>query len=190
VQRKFSINKHVILIWKALNVPGLLAHLYSLHQHCDMPACNFFSYYDCGTFPLFPSFSIKIDDSKDSLVNFKAIGTQQSAPLDDAEPCNNSHSEADRPAHDMMSKIDFSLPNPKAHPSPHHSNPPSLGHILPDTPSPSNSSKPTAADLDASAIQPLSKHLLFKLHKDPHNLPEVPPAYTLGACEKRTQFDN
>ena len=32
--------------------------------------------------------------------------------------------------------------------------------------------------------------LLSLLHKDPHNLPDVPPAYTPGACEKRTQFDN
>jgi len=72
---KFSINKHVILIRNALHVPGLLAPLYSLCQHCLMPGCGFFSHYDCGAFLLVPSFSIKIDDSEDCLVNCKAIGT-------------------------------------------------------------------------------------------------------------------
>jgi hypothetical protein len=61
---------------------------------------------------------------------------------------------------------------------------------LPHPTAPATSTIPTATELDASALQPLSTRLLTQLHKNPHNLPEVPPAYTLGACEKRTQFDN
>jgi hypothetical protein len=87
-----------------------------------MPGCAFFSHFDCGVFLLFPSFSIKIDDSEDCLVNFKAIGTRPSASLAYVEPRNNSHTEAARTAHvippeddsDLMSKIDFHMTDPKA----------------------------------------------------------------------------
>ena len=193
---KLSINKHVILVRNALHVPGLSALLYSLRQHRLMPGCGFFSHYKCGAFLLFPSFLIKIDDSEDCLINVKAIGTHPSAPIAYAEPCDNLQQEAARSAHlipppddsDIVSKINFHIPDPKAHPLP--SCPPSSDQSLPHSTVPADSTIPTTTELNASALQPLSTCLLAQLHKDHHNLPEVPPAYTPGACEKRTKFDN
>jgi hypothetical protein len=78
---KFSINKQVILVRITLHVPGLSALLYSLHQHRLMPECGFFSQYDCGAFLLFPTFLIKVDDSKDCLVNLKLLGLDNPLPL-------------------------------------------------------------------------------------------------------------
>ena len=195
---KFSINKHVILVRNALHVPRLSAPLYSLRQHRLMPGCGFFSHCDCGAFLLLPSFSIKIDDSEDCLVNFKAIGTRPLASLAYAEPHNNSHMEKARMAYvippeddsDLMSKIGFHIPDPKAHPSPLNCHPPSSDQLMSHNTTPTDSYIPSAAILDASATQSLSKRIISQLHKDPDNLPEVPPTYTLGACEKRTQFDN
>jgi len=141
---KFSINKHVILVRNVLHVPGLSAPLYSLHQHRLMPGCGFFFHFDCGAFLLFPTFSVKVDDSEDCLVNFKAVGTRPLAPIDYAEPCDNSHHAAARPVHliptdddsDLLSKIEFHLPDPKACPSPHRSPPSSLDQQHSATPSP------------------------------------------------------
>jgi hypothetical protein len=133
-----------------------------------MPGCSFFSHYDCGAFLVFPSFSIKIDDSEDCLVNFKVIGTRLLASLAYAEPRNNSHTEAAKMAHvippeddsDLMSKIGFHILDPKAQPSPLNSHPPTLDQLATHNTTPTDSYIPNTTILDASATQPLSKCLI------------------------------
>jgi len=131
---------------------------------------------------------IKIDDSEDCLVNFEAIGTQQSSPSAYTEPCDTSLHEAARPAHvippdkdsNLMSKISFHLPDPISRPLPLQPTPTSMDHLPPCTTSLTNPPILTAADFDALALQPLSKRQLSQLHQDPHNLPHVPPSLHSG----------
>ena len=78
---KFSLNGKIIMVRNALHVPGLTDSLYSLRQHRFMEGCGFFSHHDSGAFLLFPTFTIKVDDSVDCLLNFKAIGKTQTYHL-------------------------------------------------------------------------------------------------------------
>ena len=147
---KFSLNRHVVLVCNALHVPDLTDPLYSLRQHCFMEGCSFFSQYDSGAFLLFPSFSIKIDDSVDCLLNFKPIGLAKSKPIEYAEPRLSIPSfHSARPAHIIPSDDSEVSTNP----------------ITPPQTTPSNTNKVLSdLDLKTSATQPLSKRLLLSIH--------------------------
>lgn len=199
---KFSLNGHVVLVRNALHVPGLTDPLYSLRQHRFMSGCGFFSHYDSGAFLLFPDFSIKVDDSVDCLLNFKAIGRNKSKPIAYAEPrSSNPAFDSARPVHVIepddsddaaLSNIQYNIPVPKAKSSPKTT--PTIPNTPAATPDPpaavvEETTIVDEADLEAASITPLSKRLLSSIHHTPDNLPPIPPSYTPGACENRTTFD-
>ena len=68
-----SLNGKTILVRNALYVPALRAPLYSLRKHKTMPGCGTFSFHGLGSHILFPQFTLKTDDSVDSLVSYKSI---------------------------------------------------------------------------------------------------------------------
>jgi hypothetical protein len=158
-----------------------------------MAGCGFYSHYDSGAFLLFPTFTIRVDDRVDCLLNFKAIGRDPSEPLSYAEPrFSDPAFDSARPAHIIEpdpdddvdhSSITYSIPTPKTTPTP----------ISTTTPPQSCPSSPQSIlDLDAqetSAKTPLSQRILHAIHADPSALPPIPPSYTPGACENRTTFD-
>ena len=83
---KFSINGKVLIIRNCLHVPGLRSPLYSLQKHKGMPGCGAFSFYDVGSYILFPDFTLRIDDSIDNLVSYKSIGRSPCKHLDYVQP--------------------------------------------------------------------------------------------------------
>jgi hypothetical protein len=93
--------------------------------------------------------------------------------------------------------ISHHIPDPKAKapttpqppPKAQQDAPPPSSTLPEQTSSHSDDIVITQDDLERWTSKPLSKRLLAALHDNPTNLPEVPPAYTPGACEKRTQFD-
>jgi hypothetical protein len=160
-----ALNGKNILIRNALHVPALRAPLYSLRRHRLMEGCGFYAHYNDGNFVLFPTFSLKVDDSKDNLISYRPIGRSYITHLDYAEKRHTPSSSA-RPAHA----------------------PPT---IIPDdsyVAAPTSSSSPLPNDADIPSI-PLSAKQLHKLHSDPAKLPPIPPSATPSASESRTTFD-
>jgi hypothetical protein len=126
----------------------------------------FYAHFNDENFILFPTFSLKVDDSKDNLISYRPIGRSYISHLDYAEKRHPSTSSA-RPA----------------------SAPPT---VIPDdssvsSPSPPPSPAPSAPDNTPPA--PLSAKQLHKLHDNPTSLPPVPPSATPSASESRTTFD-
>lgn len=207
---KFSLNGKIIAVRNALHVPRLTDPLYSLRQHRFMDSCGFFSHHDSGAFLLFPDFAIKVDDSVDCLLNFKPIGRAPNTPPDYVKPKLSGTSTAARPAHVVpdddaisddaaLSLINYTVLDPKAKPQPSSAAPP-LTSTQDNVPSDLTTGSYTdntipqdsvlsPAELAKWTARPLSKRLLTALHHDPTNLPDITPAYTPGACERRTQFN-
>jgi hypothetical protein len=52
------------LIRNALHVPALRAPLYSLRRHWLIKGCGFYAHFNDGNFVLFPTFLLKVDNSK------------------------------------------------------------------------------------------------------------------------------
>jgi hypothetical protein len=87
----FPLNNKVIKVRNALHVPDLRQPLYSLRKHKTMPGCGTFSHNNVGSFILFPSFVLCIDDSIDNIVTYKSIGRSQPTLLPDyTEPRHTS----------------------------------------------------------------------------------------------------
>jgi hypothetical protein len=162
-----ALNGKNILIRNALHVPALRAPLYSLRRHRLMEGCGFYAHYNDGNFVLFPTFSLKVDESKDNLISYRPIGRNYIPHLDYAEKRHPSTSSA-RPA----------------------TAPPTL---IPDdssvasSPPPASPPVPTHSD---SPAKPLTPATLRKLHSNIEALPPVPPCATPSAVESRTTFDS
>eukprot|EP00956_Cyclotella_meneghiniana_P038384 scaffold153478_cov36-Cyclotella_meneghiniana.AAC.2 len=151
--------------------------------------------FDSGAFLLFPNFTIKVDDRVDCLLNFKPIGRSKSPPIEYAEPRqSNPAFDSARPAHlipsddsddaTILSQISCHVPTPKSTPSS-----PTTPAQTPPEPRPSSPTTViTDLEVEAHTLKPLSNRLLSALHTDPNNLPPMPPSYTAGACETRTEF--
>ena len=78
----FSLNGHNILVRDCLHVPDLRSPLYSLRKHRHMPGCGYISQFGVGSFILFPTFIVKVDDSEDNLVTFKPVGKTTSSSIE------------------------------------------------------------------------------------------------------------
>jgi len=172
---KFSLNGKVILVRGALHVPDLRGPLYSLRKHKSLPGCGTFSHYDVGSYILFPTFALRIDDSVDNVVSYRSIGRRKSAPLDYAQPRTATPSA--RPTHlvprDDDDDDDAGVPD-------------DASAVVPTPPPPT----PTPDDLVSSCAAPLTSRLLRQLHPDLASLPPVPPSATAAPCEHRTSFDS
>eukprot|EP00956_Cyclotella_meneghiniana_P031975 scaffold85846_cov40-Cyclotella_meneghiniana.AAC.3 len=156
---KFSLNGHIILVRDALHVPGLTDPLYSLCQQRFMKGC--------ATTPTI--------DYAEPRHLFPAFGSARPAHL---IPADTDDDDAT-----VMSNIKFHIPTPKTTPAS-------------STPEPSQPTRPpsptsviTDLEFGASASEPLSQRLLSSIHHDPTQLPPLPPTYTPGPCENRTQID-
>jgi transposase InsO family protein len=187
---RFYLNDKVIEVRHALHVPGLRAPLYSLRRHRHMFDCGYYSQFGVGSFILFPTFTIKVDDSEDNIVSFKAIGRSPCKRVDYKEP---KHPQARPAAHlipnDDLHHISFHIPDPKARKLP----PPKPSAPTP-TPLPDSSDHDSTVvsdeDLTASASKPLTKRMLATIHEDPSNFQPVPPQYTPAPSENTTKFDS
>jgi hypothetical protein len=179
----FSLNGQVLTVRNALHVPGLRQPLYSLRKHKTMPGCGTFSHSDVGSFILFPTFVLRIDDSIDNLVTYKSIGRQQpNIRSDYVEPrrhssANNTTTTTTTTPH-IIPSDDASTTN-DSH--------------LPETSTTNDSHSPDTVvipdeDLIASASQPTTS-LLQSIHDDVTKLPPVLPQNTPAPCESRTTFE-
>ena len=96
-----------------------------------MEGCGYYSDYTLGSFMLFPTFLLQVDDSTDNIVSLKALGRDYDGHIDYKEPKYKA-----RPAHlipdDDMQYIKYSILDPKAHPI----SPPSTSPSPTPTPSP------------------------------------------------------
>jgi hypothetical protein len=164
------LNGKNILIRNALHVPALRAPLYSLRRHRLMEGCGFYAHYNDGNFVLFPTFSLKVDDSCDNLISYKTIGR---TPIDILHYAERRHPTT-----------------PSARPA--ASNTP---HVIPDecAPDPIRPKSPTSVisdeELLSTSSEPLSDRLLKSIHLDLDSLPPVPASATPSAVESRTEFD-
>jgi hypothetical protein len=182
----FMINGKTIQVRDALHVPGLRAPLYSLRKHRHMDGCGYYSQFGVGSFILFPSFTIEVDDSEDNIVSYKSIGRQLNVKLDYKEP---KYPQA-RPAHlipddEDLQHVTFHVPDPKARKLPPVPSTPSV----PD-PDPDDSIIISDDELTQSATKPLTKRMLAAIHDDVSKIPSVPPAYTPAPAENSTKFDS
>jgi hypothetical protein len=148
-----------------------------------MDGCGYYSQYGVGSFILFPTFTIEVDDSSDNLVSFQAVGDYKEPKQLAARPAHIVPPEDDDDA-DALSQIKITIPDPKARPFPQDTTPP---HNHPPTTPYPKSQVPdednlviSDSDFVASAQQPLTKRMLTHIHDDPSSLPEVPPEYTPG----------
>ncbi len=142
-----------------------------------MPGCGTFSHFDVGSFILFPSFSLRVDNSVDNLVSYRSIGRLSSPRIDYAEPRRTRTSA--RPSHvipdDSATVASTVVPDNSATvastpavPDAPQSPSSSLGHTV--TPS---------ASINIPDTTPLlTDRLLHKLHDDLANLLPVPPNAT------------
>ena len=146
-----------------------------------MPGCGTFSFNGLGSHILFPQFTLKIDDSVDSLVSYRSIGKSfDPETLDYAEP------RASRATTAPAFIEDDEPPAPVASPPPKPTTTPDV--VPPDVaPTPDTITK---LELIESVEAPLSTTLLHKLHLDPTDLPPIHPSNTPSPCENRTNFDN
>jgi hypothetical protein len=182
----FMINGKTIQVCDALHVPGLRAPLYSLRKHRHMDGCGYYSHFGVGSFILFPTFTIEVDDTEDNIVSYKSIGRQPNVKLDYKQP---KYPQA-RPAHlipddEDLKHITFHVPDPKARRLPPASTPPVTEEINPDA-----TIVISEEELTQSAAKPLTKRMLSAIHDDVSKIPSVPPAYTPAPAENTTSFDS
>lgn len=166
-----------------------------------MRGCGYYSQFGVGSFILFPTFTIQVDDSEDNIVSFKSIGRNPHIKNDYTEP----KPEDARPAHIIpddtvpstindMATVQFRSIVPKASrraPPPRPAAPPTTPPDNLD--SEFDSPKPvviTDEELRQSAEKPLTKRQLQAIHEGINCLPEVPPSYTPGPAESTTTFDS
>jgi hypothetical protein len=198
---KVLLNDKIILLRNVLHVPQLNEPLYSLRRHSQMPEFGYFSSFETGSHLLFPTFVLEIDTSVDNIISFNSIGHSPCATIDYAEPriypTPRAHPANLIPPDDDTTdhlSVTYNVPTPKSgSPPPSPSPTPS-----PEPPSPPASpvrpSSPTSVITDEELIsassESISSKLLTFLHKDPLNLPPVPPSSTPGPAEHRTTFDS
>ena len=189
-----------------MHVPALREPLYSLRKHKSMPGCGTFSFYNVGSYILFPNFALRIDDSDDNMVSYRSIGRSPIQQLDYAEPRAN-RSTTNSPNIPLATPTAIPTSDPHVIPSDESISPADPTSIpssqptdesdavtvdtVPDEPPlPTNDTPISESDLIANTSQPLSKRSISKLHHDPANLPDVRPANTPAPCENRTDFDS
>lgn len=120
-----------------------------------MEGCGFYAHYNDGNFVLFPTFLLKVDDSKYNLISYQPIGCSYISHLDYAEKRHTSSSSA----HPVTSTPTVISDDSSIAPSP--------------------LTAPTKPTLDnAKPMAPLSHKMLQKLHNDMSSFPPVPPHVT------------
>ena len=209
---KFSLNGKVILVRNALHVPNLRAPLYSLLKHKNMPGCGTLSMFGVGSFILFPSFQLQIDDSVDSIISYKSIGHGPSGPIDYAEPRTSARNASvphiippDDSVPPSTSLPPTSVPTTKTSSTivPDDQSvqttstasltddDSSVSETIPDISAPTSPPPPSVTIIDDKDLstKPISKSTLLKLHTDPEDLPDIRPCDTPAPCENRTVFD-
>ena len=77
----YSLNGKVVKTRNCLYIPALRGPLYSLQAHWMNPGCEVFSSYDVGSFLFFPTFTLQIDDSRENLVGYQALGFSYDGPI-------------------------------------------------------------------------------------------------------------
>ena len=84
---KFSLNEKVIVTKNCMHVVDLQALLYSLRRHCRLPGCGTVSHCDSGSYVLFLTFSLHVDDSVDHMLSYRSIRRELGVPwCDYVEP--------------------------------------------------------------------------------------------------------
>lgn len=82
----FRLNNYVVKIRNVLHIPALRAPLYSLRSHRMQPGCGTLSSYDIGSYVIFPTFVLKIDDSTDNLISYKSLGPSYKGEIHYKQP--------------------------------------------------------------------------------------------------------
>jgi hypothetical protein len=187
---KFYLNNiKVVEVRNALHVPGLQAPLYSLCQHRHMEGCGYYSQFGVGSFVLFPTFTIQVDDSEDNIVSFKAIGALSNIPTDYTEPKYPSACPVHViPVENEMASVQFCSIVPKAGTqTPPPAKTPPTPEVVPD---PDSTFTITNEELTRSAEKPLTKRMVKAIHENVQSIPDVPPSYTPAPAEHTTSFDS
>lgn len=159
------------------NNSGLLTDpMYSLCQHRYMEGCGFFSHYDSDAFLLFPNFTIKVDDTDDCLLYFKAIGNTPNTLPDYVE--HRASADEDISDDTALSLIRQPIPDSTARSPLSSSFPPNPPTQKPTDSDMTPTTIPTELDLSPADIEkwtacPLSKRLLTALDKNLSNLPDI-----------------
>jgi hypothetical protein len=185
---QFLLNGKVIEVRDALHVPDLRAPLYSLCRHHHMDGCGYYSQFGVGSFILFPTFTIQVNDTEDNIVSFKSIGRLPCATVH----CKEPKTPTARPVHvipikNEMASVKFRSIVPKVG----KQTPPPTPPTPESSPSPDSEAHViTDEKLMQSAKKPLTKRMLNAIHDDIKNLPEIPPSYTPGPAENTTEFDS
>jgi len=190
---KFSLNDKLSLIRNCLQVPGLRSPLYSLCKHKDTPGCGTFSFYDAGSYIIFPDFALRIDISVDKLVSYESIGQTSCAQLDYAQlRANRSTSDKYQEPHTStitQDEDDISVATEATESCSESNNESATDAKAPDEDAVSDEEPQTEAELIATTKVPLTPSMLCKLHANLANISAVRPSNTAAACEKRTTFD-
>ena len=158
-----------------------------------MPGYGAFSFYDVGSYILFPDFALRIDDSIGNLVSYRSIGRTSYAQLDYAQPrANRSTSNTQHKPHTSVitqDDDDTSVATAATAPCSDSDTENETDTEKPDEDIDSNEEPQTEAELIATTKEPLTPSMLSKLHTNPANIPAVCPSNTAAACENRTTFD-
>jgi hypothetical protein len=209
---KILLNGRVILLRNVLHVPALQEPLYSLRRHREMPECGYYSSFETGSHLLFPTFVLEVDTSVDNILTYESIGANAVSRLDYAEPREYPQPRA-RPAtliepdpaeENEMNQVQFNYMPPKSIPT---ANLPSTTPKPASAPDDATPTTPTSTEQDhdlstpppivisddellQATSEPLTTKTLSSIHRDPSNLPPIPPSYTPGPAERRTTFDS
>ena len=129
-----------------------------------MEGCGYFSQHGVGSFILFPTFVVEVDDSVDNLVSFESVGRDSSQPLAYKQSKVSAHPAHLIPPKDTneMLQVRFMVPHPKAKPRiPLPTSPPT-------TPTGDCSDPPIVIsdeELITSATKPLTKRMVAAIHE-------------------------
>lgn len=193
----YSLNGKVVKTRNALHIPSLRGPLLSLRRHRRRQGCGVYSSYDVGSYILFPTFVLEVDDSHDNLLSYKSLGHSYTGHIDYVKP-RTPQVDVSTPSGRPSTTIEPTTTPIHLIPSDDDSVqlPPSSDEESPSPPGAPVSPSPTASEtpltddeLAVNTAAPLTSRTLGALHHDPTSLPAVPPAYTAAPCESRTTFD-
>ena len=66
----FLMKELIVLFLRALHVPSLRAHHYSIQSHHTQHGCAYYDEYIAGNLLLFPRMFTNVDSSMDNIVSF------------------------------------------------------------------------------------------------------------------------
>ena len=195
---KFSLNGKVVRLRDCMHVPGLRAPLYSLRRHRHLPGCGTFSHFDSGSFVLFPTFSLRVDDSVDHMLSYRSIGRAPHVPCDYVEPrrappaaraaavvVEDDEHSASSSASTVVTDNRSGCPASGAAADAGQTAPPPRV-VDEDAETIAVSDEEALAD----AAEPLTPAVLSTVHDSPAELPDVRPCNVPAPCESRVDFDN